>query len=121
MNSLLELLPDMEALGDREAIVLATSYRTRKWTYRELYRHIRGAARELDARGLAPGDRLLLWGENRPEWVAVFWAALARGVTVVPLDFRSSKAFVTRVQRDVEAKLLVHGAEVDTDTDTMTR
>ena len=120
MNSLLELLPDMEALGDREAIVLASSYRTRKWTYRELYRHIRGVARELDARGLAPGDRLLLWGENRPEWVAVFWAALARGVTVVPLDFRSSKAFVTRVQRDVEAKLLVHGAEVDTDTDTDT-
>ena len=113
MNSLLELLPDMEALRDREAIVLSRGYRTRKWTYRELYRHIQGAARELDARGLAPGDRLLLWGENRPEWVAVFWAALVRGVTVVPLDFRSSKAFVTRVQREVEAKLLVHGAEVD--------
>ena len=113
MNSLLELLPEMEALRDREAIVLASSYRTRKWTYRELYRHIQGVARELDARGLAPGDRLLLWGENRPEWVAVYWAALARGVTVVPLDFRSSKAFVMRVQRNVEAKLLVHGAEVD--------
>lgn len=66
-----------------------------------------------DERGIEPGDRILLWGENRPEWLATFWAAVARGITVVPMDFRSSASLVARVQNEVEAKLLVHGSAVD--------
>ncbi len=103
----------MEALGEREAIVYRDGLRTRKWSYRELRLAIGGVAEELAVRGLEAGDRVLLWGENRPEWVAVFWAAVLRRVTLVPLDFRSSAAFVLRVQKDVGAKLLIHGASVD--------
>ena len=113
MKTLLELVPAMEGLGEREALRHVTDFRTRVWSYRDLLRRIGGVARELDERGLTRGDRILLWGENRPEWVAVFWAAVARGVVVVPLDFRSSPELVARVQADVHAKLLVHGASVD--------
>ncbi len=115
MNTLVELASEMEGLGEREAVVYHDGLRTRKWTYRELRRAIAGVAQELTSLGLTPGDRLLLWGENRPEWVAVFWAAVLRRFTLVPLDFRSSKAFVSRVQKDVGARLLIHGASVDTD------
>jgi two-component system phosphate regulon sensor histidine kinase PhoR len=115
MKTLVELLSDMEELGEREAVVYHDGLRTRKWSYGELLRAIAGVAEELTSRGLTPGDRLLLWGENRPEWVAVFWAAVLRRFTLVPVDFRSSRAFVSRVQKDVGAKLLIHGASVDTE------
>ncbi len=113
MKTLLELFSEMEGLGEREAVVHHDGLRTRRWSYRELRLSVEGVAEELTARGLAPGDRLLLWGENRPEWVAVFWAAILRRITLVPIDFRSSKAFVSRVQKDVGARLLIHGASVD--------
>ncbi|MGH9337624.1 MAG: AMP-binding protein, partial [Vicinamibacteria bacterium] len=113
MKTLLDLVPEMERLADREAVVHDDGLRTRKWSYRKLLRHASGVALELEARGLGRGDRVLLWGENRPEWVAVFWGALSRGTTLVPLDFRSSKTFVARVQRDVSARFLVHGGSVD--------
>jgi long-chain acyl-CoA synthetase len=113
MKNLLELVSAMDELSEREAVVYHDGLRTRKWSYRELRLAIGGGARELAARGLAPGDRALLWGENRPEWVAVFWAAVLARITIVPVDFRSSAAFVSRVQKDVGAKLLIHGATVD--------
>ncbi len=113
MKTLLELASEMEGLGECEAIVHHDGLRTRKWSYRELRLAIAGVAEELSSRGLAPGDRVLLWGENRPEWVAVFWAGMLRRITLVPIDFRSSKAFVSRVQKDVGARLLIHGASVD--------
>ena len=56
---------------------------------------------------------MLLWGENRPEWLAVFWASVSCRIALVPVDFRSSKDFVARVQQDVGAKLLIHGASVE--------
>jgi long-chain acyl-CoA synthetase len=115
MKTLAGLVSDMEELGQREAVVYVDGLRTRKWSYRELLGAIAGVAEDLTSRGLAPGDRVLLWGENRPEWVAVFWASVVGGFVLVPVDFRSSKAFVSRVQKDVGAKLLIHGSSVETE------
>jgi long-chain acyl-CoA synthetase len=112
LKTLAELASEMERLSDREAVVYHDGLRTRKWSYRDLRRAVAGIAERMDSMGLAPGDRILLWGENRPEWVAVFWAAVLKRITLVPLDFRSSSAFVSRVQQNVGAKLLVHGSSV---------
>ncbi|HEY7700605.1 MAG TPA: AMP-binding protein, partial [Vicinamibacteria bacterium] len=113
MRTLVELVSEMEELSEREAVVYHDGLRTRKWSYQDLLRAIAGVAEKLSSTGLVPGDRVLLWGENRPEWVAIFWAAVLRRVTLVPLDFRSSNAFVSRVQKNVGAKLLIHGASVE--------
>lgn len=112
METLLELLPEIERLGEREAVLYDDGYRVQRWSGRELTQRIAGAAQALESRGLGAGDRILLWSENRPEWVAVFWGALARGVTVVPIDFRSSADVVRKVQEEVSARALVHGASV---------
>ena len=50
-----------------------------------------------------------------PSGSPAYWACLARGITVVPLDFRSSPDFVSRVQRAVQAKLLLCGAAVESE------
>ncbi len=112
MNTLLELLPEMRRLQDREAIRFNNGFRTWTVSYRQLYRRIGGFAHHLDQRGIDKGDRLILWGENRPDWIAVFWACLARGVEVVPIDFHSSARLVERIQKEIRAKLLVHSATV---------
>jgi len=115
MKTLVDLIPELERLGNREAIRFYNGFRTWTLSYRALYRHIAGFAHFLDGQEAQRGDRLLLWGENRPEWVAVFWASIARGVEVVPLDFRSSPALMSRIQDRVHARWLVHGSQVTAD------
>ena len=108
METLLELLPRIERLGSGEALRFWNGYRTRSWSYGELDAAIRRFAAFLDGRGIGAGDRLILWSENRPEWVAVFWACLARGVQLVPLDHQSTLEFVRRIAVQTDARLLVH-------------
>ena len=71
--------------------------------------------RELEVRGIGKGDRVMLWGENCAEWVAVFFGCALNGVVVVPMDDGASGEFAARVARQVEAKLWVcsrrHSAE----------
>ena len=108
METLLELLPRIERLGSREALRFWNGYRTWQWTYADLDAGIRRFVAYLDQLGIGSGDRLVLWAENRPEWVAVFWACLARRVEVVPLDRHSSPEFVSRIAVQTSARMLVH-------------
>ncbi len=108
MRTLLELIQGIHGSGS-EAIRFHTGYRTWVHSWTELSSQIGGFAAYLDQRGIAKGDRILLWGENRPEWVVAFWGSVARGVQVVPIDFRSSVQLVKRIQQEVQAKLLIHG------------
>ena len=102
----------MRGFSNREAVRWCNGYRTWVLTYRQLLGAIGGFAQYLDDRGIRRGDRLLLWGENAPQWVAAFWACLARGVAVVPLDVQSSERFVGAVKDEVGAKVVVTGDTV---------
>ena len=64
-------------------------------------------ARELESRGIEPGDRVLLWGRNSAEWVAAFFGCILRGAVAVPMDQGATADFAGRVARQVDAKLLV--------------
>ncbi len=110
METLLELLPRIERLGSREALRFWNGYRTWRWSYTDLDAGIRRFVAYLDRRGIGSGDRLVLWSDSRPEWVAVFWACLARGVQLVPLDQHSSPEFVERIATQTGARLLVYGS-----------
>ncbi len=112
MRTLLDLFSEIRRLDHGEAIRFYNGFRTWRVSYWELYVRAAGFACDLDRRGFQKGDRLLLWGENRPEWVEVFWGCLARAVEVVPIDYRSSPQLVKRIQAEVGACLLVHGETV---------
>lgn len=115
MRTLLEFLPEIQRLGHRECIRYNNGFRTWKVSYGELYRRIGGFTRYLDERGLRRGDRIMIWGENRPEWAVAFWGGLARGLEVVPVDYRSSAGLVERIRRETGSKLLLTGQTVDVD------
>ena len=58
------------------------------------------------------GDKIVFWSENRPEWIVAFWACLLRGIVVVPVDYRASPDFLTRVVKIVDARLILIGQDV---------
>ncbi len=95
-----------------EFLVYDDGFRSRGHSYAE----VAGAARRLAARlhtlGLAKGDKVVFWSENRPEWIVAFWACLLRGIIVVPIDYRASPDFLARVAAIVSARLIVVGQDV---------
>ena len=56
------------------------------WTYADLEDRAAAFAGALGALGLAPGDRLITTAGKSPDAVALYLAALARGVTYIPLN-----------------------------------
>jgi long-chain acyl-CoA synthetase len=91
--------------GGETAFAHRRGLRVARWSYEQTAKTANQFARELEARGIGRGNRVLLWAENSPEWVASFFGCLLRGVIVVPIDVQSDPAFVARVQEKVGAKL----------------
>ncbi len=121
IKTLLDLLSRFREIGDREAICHYDGFRTRKLSYSQLLSKSGAFAQFLDQTNIKKGNRLLLWGENRPEWVSAFWGAVARGVHVVPVDPSFSIDFVRRVAATTDACLLIHGDSVQADSVTSPR
>lgn len=78
-----------------------------RWTYREVAEAAWQVARELEARGAGPGDRVVIWGDNSAEWVAAFFGCVLRGAVVVPMDRVATPDFARRVAQQVAAKLAI--------------
>jgi long-chain acyl-CoA synthetase len=106
-ETLLSFLDDCRAHGEQTAVAHEAGVRLSRWSYARLASSAFQFARELEARNIVAGDRVLFWGENRPEWIACFYGCLLRGVVVVPIDLKSAPDFVVRVQQQVSAKLLL--------------
>ena len=115
MDTLLDLIRHQERLGRREALSWFNGFRTWKLSYRDTYDAIGRFAAFLDSAGIRKGDRVLIWGENRPEWVIAFWGSIARGVQVVPVDYRFSTELALRIYNESRPALLVHGDSVAAD------
>ncbi|HEX8473954.1 MAG TPA: AMP-binding protein [Pyrinomonadaceae bacterium] len=108
-SSLTSFLDDYAARGAETAFATRRGLRVVRWSYARVAETAHRFARELAARGIVRGDRVLFWAENSPEWVAAFFGCALGGVIVVPLDVESAPDFVSRVQQQTEAKLLLVG------------
>ena len=95
-----------------EFLVYDDGFRTRSRSYGDVGRAARAFAARMSDAGIRQGDRMILWGENCPEWVVALWGALISGIVVVPIDYRSSGDFVRKIRDIVDAKLLLVGADV---------
>lgn len=111
-RNLLSFLDDCLKHGSQTAFARRRGLRASPWSYSRLRTTAFQFARELEDRHIAKGDRVLIWAENSPEWVAAFFGCVLRGVIVVPLDFEGSAEFALRVQQQVEAKLILHSGDV---------
>src|SRR5579884_3500761 len=106
-TSVADYLADFQRLGHEQAYAERTGYRLTRWTYGDVAAMAFRFARELNARGIRKGDRVLLWGPNSAAWAAAFFGCANRGVIAVPMDHAASAEFAQRVFQQVQAKLLV--------------
>ena len=110
-ETLVDFFTDLIAIrGD--FLAFDDGYKRRVHTYEEVGRAARGFAARLQAAGIRQGDKVIIWAENRPEWIASFWGCLISGVVVVPIDYRSSADFVRKVAGIVAASLVLVGDDV---------
>lgn len=87
-------------------------YRTVSWSYEKVYDYVRRFTVLLHRLDIKKGDRVIIKGQNRPEWIVVFLGCLFEGVVAVPLDANSGDDFERKVQNKVKAKLKVYSGGV---------
>jgi len=108
VESLVDFVRKYAANGSEVAIRHRRGYRMETWSYARIVQGANRLARELESQGIGKGDAVLLWGENSPEWIVVFFGCLLRGAVLVPVDHGSTAEFVSRIAREANAKLIFH-------------
>src|SRR6185369_16679666 len=106
-QTLLSYLDDYARRGRETVFVDHRGLRTVRWSYERLMREAHRFALDLEARGIRGGDRVLLHGENGPEWAAAFWGCCLLGAVVVPLDKGSTPEFINAVAQQTNARLVL--------------
>src|SRR6186997_1808896 len=110
-ETLLDFFEDFASSNDT-FVVHDDGYRVREVTYRQLADAARAFSSRLTSAGIRESDNLVVWSENRTEWLVVFWGCVLARVVVVPVDFRTSEDLLHRIANIVEAKAILVGDEV---------
>jgi long-chain acyl-CoA synthetase len=101
LNDILE--ESARKFGTKDALTIRPGFRTRSWTYRDLNEVVPRVARYLKDTGLKKGDRVLIWGVNRPEYGIAFLAALRLGAILVPLEANYAAEFAEKIAERTHA------------------
>ncbi|MFC4941928.1 acyl-CoA synthetase [Pseudonocardia sp. GCM10023141] len=87
---------------------LALTTGTRQATYGELDARVDALAAGLHGLGLVPGDRVVLWMRNCPEFIESFFACWKLGLVAVPVNPRLRGVDVAFHAADSGATALIH-------------
>lgn len=100
------------ATPEREALVTHDPGAGR-WSYRALAERAGALAAQLVGLGVAPGDRVALFAHNGVEWVTGFFAALAAGAVVVPLNTAADPHSLVHYVTDAGARVVIVGPRLE--------
>jgi long-chain acyl-CoA synthetase len=89
---------------ERRAVLLASGTEV---SYGELAADMHRIAHALDREGLRPGDTVAVMMENRPEYLAVFGAAVESGLPFVGLNWHLTAEEIAYILTDSGARLLI--------------
>jgi len=92
---------------ERTALLVQEPAGYRRWTFGQLLEEARRVAAVLLAEGLAPGGRVALLSENRPEWIAAYFGIVGAGGTAVPLDVQLPEGEIANVLRHAECRFAI--------------
>jgi long-chain acyl-CoA synthetase len=94
---------------ERTATVMRAGVRTIRYSYAELEERAHAFGQLARSKGVQPGDRVIIWAGNQPDWPAAMFGMFIIGAVVVPLDVRSSREFVERIISQTEPALAFGG------------
>lgn len=100
----LAMLLDIPASIVGDAVALSTD--GERSTYDDLRGRVARVAGLLAERRLGPGDRIGAMAVNRPELVELLFGAAARGVTLVPMNYRAGAEEAGHLVADSGARLV---------------
>src|SRR5437870_4411375 len=109
LNDILE--ESARKFSTKDAFTIRPGFRTRAWSYRDLNDIVPRVARYLKDSGLRQGDRVVIWGVNRPEYGIAFLAALRLGAVLVPLDVNSMPDFAQKIAQRTRASAAIVSAQ----------
>src|SRR5262245_43444932 len=105
-RTIVELLFQAAATyGPQRCLVYRTEQRRSEFSYAQVLEQSQRVAALLRAKGVQKGDRVVLWGPNRPEWGFAYFGTLLLGAVVVPFDLRATEAFLERIEAKAEPKV----------------
>jgi long-chain acyl-CoA synthetase len=109
-SSLATFLDDYRRHGNAAAIVVHRGNRRLVSSWNQIADVADRFAAELIRRGIPMGERVVLWGQNGPEWMGAFFGCVQRGVIAVPLDPAVALDFANRVIENTKPRLVVGDA-----------
>ncbi|HEY5513906.1 MAG TPA: AMP-binding protein [Geomonas sp.] len=107
MQTLIDLFNTFPALGDKTAFVNRTGARRLVVSYRQFHHLALKMANLLAQSGVAPGDRVLIWGPNSSWWAVAYWGIIIRGAVAVPVDFMSDLARADAIRGRTQAQVVL--------------
>jgi long-chain acyl-CoA synthetase len=110
-RTLLDFFEDFSARADT-FIVDDDGYRVRQTSYREVAAAARKFAARLTSAGVVADEKVVIWSENRTEWIVALWGCLLARAVLVPVDYRASGDLIARISAIVRAKIVLVGHEV---------
>lgn len=78
-----------------------------RWTYGDVEDQARRLATFILQLEIAPGDRVALLSENRPEWCVAYLGIVIAGATAVPLDAQLDAREVENLLRHSESRAII--------------
>src|ERR1017187_5738725 len=109
-SSLATFLDDFRRHGATAAIVVHRGNRRLVSTWNQIADLADRFAAELLRREISMGDRVVLWGQNGPEWMGAFFGCVQRGVIAVPLCPPGALGFAHRVIENTRPRLVIGDA-----------
>ena len=97
---------------DKVALAILTLTGAERWSYARLIRAVQGCGGWLLARGLVPGDRVLIRLGNSPAYPVLYLGAMAAGLVPVATSPLLTTPEITRMAAVVRPRLTIHGNDV---------
>ena len=103
----------LEASAQRHPDHIAIAFFGREITYRRLQQEVEAFAGWLRNRaGVKPGDRVVIYMQNSPQWVIAYYGVLRAGAIVVPVNPMNRAAELQRYIDDSGAEVAVCSQEL---------
>lgn len=107
MNLAEHVLSAGQATPDKLALAVVSASGADRWSYARLTAAVRGAATGLLARGLRPGDRVLLRIGNEPAFPIAYLGCIAAGLIPVPTSAMLTAREVTKIATEIAPALTI--------------
>lgn len=103
--------PAFSFIGDAPGGPADARYRSESWSYGELWERVAAIGRGLLARGLEPGDRVLVRLPHSPEYAFAFFGATLAGLVPIPASPQLTSEETEFLLADGAAAAVISAAE----------